>query len=69
VKDKLARSILFIAFSGEEEGLLGSAYYVKNSLIPLENTITMINMDMIGRLKERKLIVNGAGLQKFLENY
>jgi hypothetical protein len=63
-KNKLARSLLFIVFSGEEEGLLGSAYYVKNSLIPLENTITMINMDMIGRLKERKLIINGAGSAK-----
>ncbi len=58
---KLGRSILFIAFSGEEEGLLGSSYYIKNPLVPLENTSLMINMDMIGRLKDKRLIINGVG--------
>jgi len=60
-KDKIGRTLIFMAFSGEEEGLLGSSYYMKNPLVPLEKTVAMINMDMIGRLKDNKLIVNGAG--------
>ncbi len=55
------RTIIFIAFSGEEEGLLGSNYYVHNPVVPLANTVAMINMDMIGRAKDRKLIVGGVG--------
>jgi Zn-dependent M28 family amino/carboxypeptidase len=55
------RTIVFIAFSGEEEGLLGSNYYVNHPIVPLANTIAMINMDMIGRLKDNKLIVGGVG--------
>ena len=55
------RTIVFIAFSGEEEGLLGSNYYVNHPLKPLENTVAMINMDMIGRSKNNKLIVGGVG--------
>ncbi|HXL81338.1 MAG TPA: M20/M25/M40 family metallo-hydrolase [Pyrinomonadaceae bacterium] len=55
------RKIVFIAFSGEEEGLLGSSYYVNHPLRPLENTVAMINMDMIGRMKNNKLIVGGVG--------
>ncbi|MGC8667977.1 MAG: M20/M25/M40 family metallo-hydrolase [Chthonomonadales bacterium] len=55
------RSILFVCFSGEELGLLGSSYYVRHPLIPLDHTIAMINMDMIGRLREKRLIVLGSG--------
>lgn len=58
---KPRRTIMFIAFSGEEEGLIGSNYYVNHPIVPLASTVAMINMDMIGRLKERKLIVGGAG--------
>ena len=58
---KPRRTIVFIAFSGEEEGLLGSDYYVNHPIIPLAKTVAMINMDMIGRLKERNLIVGGVG--------
>ncbi|HSQ23419.1 MAG TPA: M20/M25/M40 family metallo-hydrolase [Pyrinomonadaceae bacterium] len=58
---KPRRTIVFIAFSGEEEGLIGSSYYVNHPAVPLANTIAMINMDMIGRLKERNLIVGGVG--------
>ena len=57
----LKRSLLFISFSGEELGLLGSAFYVNHPLKPLDRTVTMVNMDMIGRLQERKLIVYGVG--------
>jgi hypothetical protein len=56
-----ARSLVFIAFSGEELGLLGSAAYVKHPLVPLEKTVAMFNMDMIGRLRDDKLAVIGSG--------
>lgn len=58
----LRRSIVFIAFGGEEEGLIGSNFYVNNPIVPLAQTVAMINMDMIGRMKnDRKLIVGGIG--------
>jgi Zn-dependent M28 family amino/carboxypeptidase len=46
------RSILFLHVTGEEHGLLGSSYYSENPLFPMENTITDINIDMIGRRDE-----------------
>jgi hypothetical protein len=58
---ELKRSVLFMAFSGEEEGLLGSNYYTKNPTFPLERTVAMINMDMIGRMQDNKLVVQGLG--------
>ncbi len=60
-RDRLKRSILFIAFTGEELGLLGSGHYVKHPTIPLESTVTMLNLDMIGHLNNRLLIVDGVG--------
>jgi hypothetical protein len=47
---KPRRSILFMTFTGEEKGLLGSEYYSENPIIPLEKTIVNLNIDMIGRL-------------------
>ena len=68
-KDKLKRSIIFITFSGEELGLLGSAYFVENSPVPMATVSTMINMDMIGRLNEKdELIVYGAGTSSGWKN-
>jgi Zn-dependent M28 family amino/carboxypeptidase len=58
---KLRRTVVFIAFSGEEEGLIGSNYYVNHPIVPLANTVAMLNMDMIGRMKGRALIVGGVG--------
>lgn len=55
------RTIIFIAFGGEEEGLLGSQFYVNNPAFPIEKTIAMINLDMVGRLKDEKLTVGGIG--------
>lgn len=55
------RSILFLAFSGEEKGLLGSAAYVNAPLFPLDRTVAMLNMDMVGRLNENRLTVFGTG--------
>jgi len=60
-KKKLSRRIVFIAFTAEERGLVGSAHYVKSPSIPLDKTVAMFNMDMIGRLKKDKLIVYGVG--------
>ncbi|PYU33014.1 MAG: aminopeptidase [Acidobacteria bacterium] len=57
----LQRSIVFIAFSGEELGLLGSAYYTRNPLWPLERTVAMLNLDMVGRARDAKLNVGGVG--------
>ncbi|MCA1593550.1 MAG: M20/M25/M40 family metallo-hydrolase [Acidobacteria bacterium] len=58
---KLRRTVVFVAFSGEEEGLLGSSFYVTRPTLPLEQTVAMINMDMIGRLKDNALIIGGVG--------
>lgn len=55
------RTLIFIAFSGEEEGLLGSKYYINNPVFPIEQTIAMINLDMVGRLKDNKLTIGGIG--------
>lgn len=60
-RPKPRRTIVFAAFGGEEEGLLGSNYYVNHPVVPLANTVAMINMDMIGRMKANKLIVGGVG--------
>lgn len=55
------RTIIFMSFSGEEEGLIGSKFYVNNPVFPLENTVAMINLDMVGRLRSDKLSVGGMG--------
>jgi hypothetical protein len=52
---------VFIAFTGEELGLIGSAHYCKEPLFPLDKTVAMFNMDMVGRLKDEKLTVFGSG--------
>ncbi len=53
---------LFIAFSGEEEGLLGSSHFVKNPTINLKDVKFMLNLDMVGRLNQKKeLAINGVG--------
>src|SRR5256714_9314762 len=60
-RDRMRRTVLFIAFGGEEEGLIGSSYYVNHPARPLEQTVAMINMDMVGRLKDDALTVGGVG--------
>ena len=56
-----ARTIVFIAFSGEEIGDLGSAYFVKHPLVePVDSIYAMVNMDMVGRLRNGVLLVMGA---------
>ncbi|MFD1161238.1 MULTISPECIES: M28 family metallopeptidase [Hwangdonia] len=61
-KQLLKRSIIFIAFGAEEQGLLGSKYFVDNPLVPLSQIKLMINMDMVGRMnKEKHVYMGGAG--------
>jgi hypothetical protein len=55
------RTLMFVAFGGEEEGLLGSNYFVNHPVLPLSQAVAMINMDMIGRMKENRLIIGGVG--------
>jgi hypothetical protein len=54
------RGFLFLCFAGEEQGLLGSAYYAAHPLKPVKNAVAMINMDMIGRLRDNKLYIGGV---------
>ena len=60
-KAPLPRPVVFAGFSGEEIGLLGSAHYCENPPVPLENTILMVNMDMVGRVNEHKINITGTG--------
>ncbi len=60
-RGKLKRSILFMDFAGEELGLLGSAEWVKEPTRPLAKAVAMINMDMIGRIKDDKVYIGGVG--------
>ena len=58
------RTLVFVAFSGEEIGLLGSSYYVKNSPWPIEKSYAMINLDMIGRLTNDQVYIMGVDTAK-----
>jgi hypothetical protein len=60
-KGQLQRGILFADFAGEELGLLGSAEWVKEPTLPLNRAVAMINMDMIGRIKDEKVFIGGTG--------
>ena len=60
-RGQLKRSILFMDFAGEELGLLGSAEWVKNPTRPLAKAVAMLNMDMIGRIKDDKVYIGGVG--------
>jgi len=55
-----ARGLLFLAFAGEELGLLGSIHYLNHPYLPIDKAIAMLNMDMIGRVREGKVYIAGA---------
>jgi len=57
----LRRGIIFAFWSGEEMGLLGSAHFAEHSPVPLSNIVACFNFDMVGRLRENKLLVQGVG--------
>jgi hypothetical protein len=59
-RPKPKRGLLFLNFSGEEMGLLGSSAYVAHPLLPLDRAVAMINMDMIGRIRDGKVFVGGT---------
>jgi aminopeptidase YwaD len=59
--EPVTNSYLFIAFGAEEMGLLGSKHYVNNPVLPLEEIRVMINLDMVGRLRNHQLQVGGVG--------
>lgn len=58
-ENPLAYSVVFIAFAGEEAGLLGSEFFVKNPLIPLKKIKFLINMDLLGTGDDGLMVVNG----------
>ena len=60
-RDSLRRGIIFIGFVGEEIGVLGSTYYVNNPVMPLGKTELMLNLDTVGRMRERRLYAAGVG--------
>jgi aminopeptidase YwaD len=60
-RDRLKRSVLVIAFSAEEEGLLGAEYFVQNPTVPRENIVAMLNFDMVGRMSNNRVSVSGVG--------
>ncbi len=69
MKNREGRRLVFMAYSGEELGLLGSDYYCKHPLFPLEDTVAMFNLDMVGRLptegkKKDLLLVEGSTTSK-----
>jgi len=74
MKERQGRRLVFLAFSGEELGLLGSRHYTnKEPLFPLESTVGMVNLDMVGRstedpkTKKEKLTIHGSGTAKGLD--
>jgi len=61
------RSLLFITFAGEEKGLFGSRYYADNPLFPIENTVAMLNLDMISRNDSNEVAIIGSGTSSDLK--
>jgi hypothetical protein len=55
------RGVLFLCFAGEELGLLGSSYYVNHPTFPMHKAVAMVNMDMIGRIRDKKVFIGGVG--------
>jgi hypothetical protein len=58
--EKLPRRVVFAAFSGEERGILGSRHYTRQPPFPMDKTVAMVNLDMVGRLRDDKLSVMGS---------
>ena len=68
-RKNLQRSIIFVAFGGEEKGLLGSKYFVNNPPVDLAKIKLMVNLDMLGRMKEdSSLQLGGTGTAKEMED-
>lgn len=69
-RDELKRSVIYMAFSAEEMGLIGSKYFTNNPLVELNKIKFMINLDMVGRLnpEEKDLTLGGVGTATGLED-
>jgi Peptidase family M28/PDZ domain/PA domain len=65
------RSVVFVAFSAEELGLIGSMHYVSQPAVPLHHTVAMVNLDSVGRLRDGRLhamgVDTGQGLRALVE--
>ena len=66
-RQEFRRSLVFMTFAGEEHGLLGSSYYVNHPTLPLDRTVAMINLDMVGRAGGR-IMVDGLGNAPSIED-
>ena len=60
-RESLERGLLFLAFAGEEIGLIGSSHWANHPTRPIEQAAAMLNMDMVGRIKKDKVYVGGIG--------
>lgn len=58
---RLDRTVVFVAFTGEEQGLWGATHFLEDGIVPLDRTLAMVNLDMVGRLGEGPLQVHGTG--------
>jgi len=58
------RTVLFICFTAEEEGLIGSQYFIKHPPVSLDKIVAMVNLDMVGRIRQQTLYVGGQGTAK-----
>jgi hypothetical protein len=67
LKERKGRRLVFMLFSAEESGLIGSAHYCAKPIFPLEDTVAMVNLDMVGRLREDKITIGGTGTAKNFE--
>ena len=67
-QETLQRGILFLAFAGEEIGLLGSSHWVNHPTHPIDQAAAMLNMDMVGRIKKDKVYVGGVGTGSTFES-
>ena len=59
--EKFNRGVIFALWSGEELGLIGSTHFVNHPIVPLEKVVAYVNFDMVGRLRDNKLILQGVG--------
>ncbi len=67
LKEKPKRSVLFIVFTGEEMGLLGSSWFVQHSPVPLSHIKAMVNLDMVGSGDDAVMVVGGNTFPEFAQ--
>ncbi|MYF30703.1 MAG: M20/M25/M40 family metallo-hydrolase, partial [Gammaproteobacteria bacterium] len=61
LQEERRRNVLFAFWSGEELGLIGSSHFAEAPLLPIENIVAYLNFDMVGRLRDNKLSLQGVG--------